>query len=101
MTYGMTSRPAPNAEGAIPTTVRFDPSESLEIDRWILELRTRTGICWDKAEVIRWGKAEVIRWGKAEVVRWGKAEVIRERLRRARTPGSVLRDVLTARFYTS
>ncbi|WP_327250183.1 hypothetical protein [Streptomyces sp. NBC_01320] len=68
-----TPRPAPKAEGAIPTTVRFDPGESLEIDQWLMELRTQTGIRWDKAEVIR------------------------ELLRMARTPDSILRDALTAR----
>lgn len=31
--------PPPKAEGAIPLTVRFDPSESPETDRWLLELR--------------------------------------------------------------
>ncbi|MEV0981977.1 hypothetical protein [Streptomyces sp. NPDC049915] len=67
-------RAAPRkAEGAIPLTVRFDPSESLEIDRWILGLRTQTGIGWDKAEVVR------------------------ELLRMAGTPDSILRDALTAR----
>ncbi|MFJ4276115.1 hypothetical protein ACIP29_36865 [Streptomyces coelicoflavus] len=72
-TYDTAPRSAPKAEGAIPTTVRFDPAESLEIDQWILELRTQTGIRWDKAEVIR------------------------ELLRMARTPDGILRDALTAR----
>ncbi|WP_124723842.1 hypothetical protein [Streptomyces sp. ADI95-17] len=72
-TYDTAPRPAPKADGAIPTTVRFDPSESLEIDQWILELRNQTGIRWDKAEVIR------------------------ELLRMARTPDSILRDALAAR----
>ncbi|MEU7384129.1 MULTISPECIES: hypothetical protein [unclassified Streptomyces] len=62
--------PAPKAEGL---TVGFDPSESLELDRWILELRVQTGIRWDKAEVVR------------------------ELLRMARTPDSILCDALTAR----
>ncbi|MFJ9855590.1 hypothetical protein [Streptomyces sp. NPDC101150] len=72
-TYDTTPRPAPKADGAIPTTVRFDPSESLEIDRWILELRKQTGIRRDKVEVIR------------------------ELLCMARTPDSILRDALTDR----
>ncbi|MEU6070650.1 hypothetical protein ABZ864_40970 [Streptomyces sp. NPDC047082] len=72
-TYDTAPRPAPRAEGAIPTIVRFDPGESLEIDRWILDLRTQTGIRWDKAELIR------------------------ELLRMARTPDGILRDALTAR----
>ncbi|MFE7332376.1 hypothetical protein ACFU8W_47530 [Streptomyces sp. NPDC057565] len=38
---------------ALSATVRFDPGESLEIGRWILELRNQTGIRWDKAEVTR------------------------------------------------
>ncbi|MGW4049097.1 hypothetical protein [Streptomyces sp. NPDC004721] len=71
--YDTAPRPAPKAEGAIPLTVRFDPGEALEIDRWILELRAQTGIRWDKAEVVR------------------------ELLRMARTPDSILRDALTAR----
>ncbi|MEV7004204.1 hypothetical protein AB0N62_42240 [Streptomyces sp. NPDC093982] len=37
-------RPAPKAEGAIPTTVRFEPGESREIDQWILDLWEQTGI---------------------------------------------------------
>ncbi|MGA5454877.1 hypothetical protein ACPCVO_50885 [Streptomyces umbrinus] len=65
-TYDTAPRPAPKAGGAIPTTVRFDPGESHENDRWILELREQTGIRWDKAEVIR------------------------ELLRMARTPESIL-----------
>lgn len=72
-TYDTAPRPAPKAEGAIPTTVRFDPGESREVDLWILELRAQTGIRWDKAEVIR------------------------ELLRMARTPDSILRDALAAR----
>ncbi|MFE2936753.1 hypothetical protein [Streptomyces sp. NPDC059278] len=72
-TYDTAPRPAPKADGAIPTTARFDPSEALEIDRWLLELRNQTGIRWDKAEVIR------------------------ELLRMARTPDGILRDALTAR----
>ncbi|MFJ4633913.1 hypothetical protein [Streptomyces sp. NPDC088847] len=72
-TYNTAPRPAPKAEGAIPTTVRFDPGEAREIDRWLLELRERTGIRWDKAEVIR------------------------ELLRMARTPDSILRDALMTR----
>jgi len=72
-TYDTALRPAPKADGAIPTTVRFDPSESHEIDRWLLELRIQTGIRWDKAEVIR------------------------ELLRMARTPDSILCDALIAR----
>ncbi|WP_052869801.1 hypothetical protein [Streptomyces niger] len=72
-TYDTTPRPAPKADGAIPLTVRFDPSEYLEIDRWILELRHQTGIRWDKAEVVR------------------------ELLRMARTPDNILCDALIAR----
>uniref|UniRef100_UPI003F493D79 hypothetical protein n=1 Tax=Streptomyces chartreusis TaxID=1969 RepID=UPI003F493D79 len=72
-TYDTAPRPAPKADGAIPTTVRFEPNESHEIDRWLLELRIQTGIRWDKAEVIR------------------------ELLRMARTPHSILCDALTAR----
>ncbi|MEV5672836.1 hypothetical protein AB0L28_29190 [Streptomyces sp. NPDC052503] len=72
-TYNTAPRPAPKADGAIPTTVRFDPGESLEIDRWILEMQSQTGIRWDKAQVIR------------------------ELLRMARTPDGVLRDALAAR----
>lgn len=72
-TYDTAPRPAPKAEGATPLTVRFDPSESLEIDRWLLELRTQTGIRWDKAEIVR------------------------ELLRMARTPDSILCDALAAR----
>ncbi|MCX5357074.1 hypothetical protein [Streptomyces mirabilis] len=45
-------RSAPKAEGAIPTTVRFDPGESREVDHWILDLREQAGIRWDKDEVI-------------------------------------------------
>ncbi|GAA2523109.1 hypothetical protein [Streptomyces longisporus] len=72
-TYDTAPRPAPKADGAIPTTVRFDPGESHEVDRWLLELRAQTGIRWDKAEVIR------------------------ELLRMARTPDSILCDALIAR----
>ncbi|MFB7918017.1 hypothetical protein [Streptomyces sp. NPDC056061] len=72
-TYDTAPRPAPKADGAIPTTVRFDPSEALEIDRWLLELRNQTGSRWDKAEVIR------------------------ELLRMAHTPDGILHDALTAR----
>lgn len=71
--YDTAPRPAPKAEGAVPTTVRFEPSEAFEIDQWILELRCQTGIRWDKAEVMR------------------------ELLRMARTPDSILRDALVAR----
>ncbi|MFJ8955340.1 hypothetical protein ACIRO1_35150 [Streptomyces sp. NPDC102381] len=71
--YNTEPRPAPMAGGAVPTTVRFAPDESLEIDRWILELRARTGIRWDKAEVIR------------------------ELLRMARTRDGILCDALAAR----
>ncbi|MFD8630279.1 hypothetical protein ACFV4E_41650 [Streptomyces hygroscopicus] len=72
-TYDTAPRPAPKAEGAIPTTVRFDPSESHEIDHWLLDLRVQTGVRWDKAEVIR------------------------ELLRMARASDGILRDALTAR----
>ncbi|MFE3020448.1 hypothetical protein [Streptomyces sp. NPDC059256] len=65
--------PAPKAEGAVPFTVRFDPSESLEIDQWILKLRTQIGIRCDKPEAVR------------------------ELLCMARTPNSILHDLLTAR----
>ncbi|WP_149563838.1 hypothetical protein [Streptomyces cacaoi] len=53
--------------------MRFDPIESHEIDRWLLELRAQTG------------------------VRWGKSEVIRELLRMARASDGILRDALAAR----
>ncbi|EFL04309.1 predicted protein [Streptomyces sp. SPB78] len=47
-------RPPPAAADAIPTTVRFDPEESSEIDRFVLELRDDTARrALDKAEVIR------------------------------------------------
>ncbi|MEU4040357.1 hypothetical protein [Streptomyces collinus] len=67
-TYGTAPRRATKAEGAIPTTVRFDPGESREIDHW-----EQTGFRWDKAEVVR------------------------ELLRMARTPDSILCDALAAR----
>ncbi|MGW1365234.1 hypothetical protein ACWCQP_48810 [Streptomyces chartreusis] len=47
-------RPPPAAADAIPTTVRFDPEEASEVDRFVLELRddaARRNL--DKAEVIR------------------------------------------------
>jgi hypothetical protein len=72
-TYDTAPRLAPKAEGTIPTTVRFDPGESREIDQWILDLWEQIGIRWDKAEVIR------------------------ELLRMARTPDSILCDALAAR----
>jgi hypothetical protein len=47
-------RPAPEAASAVPTTVRFDPQESAEVDRFILDLRDETGRTrLDKAEVVR------------------------------------------------
>ncbi|MEU0032062.1 hypothetical protein [Streptomyces sp. NPDC006335] len=71
--YDTAPRPAPKAQGAIPTTVRFDPAEAREIDQWIVDLWEQTGIRWDKAEVMR------------------------ELLRMARTPDSILCDALVAR----
>ncbi|MGW6605475.1 hypothetical protein [Streptomyces sp. NPDC055036] len=47
-------RPPPAAADAVPTTVRFDPEESSEVDRFVLELRDdarRRSL--DKSEVIR------------------------------------------------
>lgn len=47
-------RPPPEASSAVPTTIRFDPDEAGQIDRFILELRSdarRTQL--DKAEVFR------------------------------------------------
>lgn len=47
-------RPPPAAADAIPTTVRFDPEESVELDFFVLELRDDAGRrSLDKAEVIR------------------------------------------------
>lgn len=46
--------PAPEAASAVPTTVRFDPEEAAEVDRFVLDLRDdahRTRL--DKAEVVR------------------------------------------------
>ncbi|MFF3617027.1 hypothetical protein [Streptomyces sp. NPDC002580] len=72
-TYDTAPRPAPKAEGTVPTTVRFHPSESHEIDRRLLDLRVQTGVRWDRAEMIR------------------------EPLRMARASDGILRDALTAR----
>lgn len=47
-------RPPPAASDAIPTTIRFDPEESAEVDQFVLELRVqaqRRNL--DKAEVFR------------------------------------------------
>ncbi|MFE6189810.1 hypothetical protein ACFQ6U_35885 [Streptomyces sp. NPDC056465] len=47
-------RPPPAAADAIPTTVRFDPEESAEVDQFVLELRVeaqRRNL--DKSEVVR------------------------------------------------
>ncbi|MEV6478050.1 hypothetical protein [Streptomyces sp. NPDC051657] len=53
-------KPPPAAADAIPTTVRFDPEESSQIDRFVLELRDDAGRrALDKAEVVR----ELIRMG--------------------------------------
>ncbi|WP_327180474.1 hypothetical protein OG599_35405 (plasmid) [Streptomyces sp. NBC_01335] len=53
-------RPPPAAADAVPTTVRFDPEESSQIDRFVLELRDDAGRrALDKAEVVR----ELIRMG--------------------------------------
>lgn len=69
-------RPAPKATaGAISLTVRFEPCEADEIDQWLLDLRTESGIRWDKAEVVR------------------------ELLRVAHTADSILRHALTARAH--
>ncbi|MFE9341324.1 hypothetical protein [Streptomyces sp. NPDC007063] len=47
-------RPAPPASGSSATTVRFDPEEADEIDRWLVDLRSETGQRrLDKGEVIR------------------------------------------------
>ncbi|MFJ2774921.1 hypothetical protein [Streptomyces sp. NPDC087300] len=47
-------RPPPAAADAIPTTIRFDPEESSEIDQYVLELRNAAGRrALDKAEVFR------------------------------------------------
>lgn len=47
-------RPPPAAADAVPTTIRFDPGEASEIDRWVLDLRDYAGRrALDKAEVIR------------------------------------------------
>lgn len=47
-------RPAPRTADAVPTTIRFDPQESTDVDRWLLELRLEAGLRQlDKAEVIR------------------------------------------------
>ncbi|MEU8437807.1 hypothetical protein AB0F18_33915 [Streptomyces sp. NPDC029216] len=47
-------RPPPAAADAVPTTVRFDPEESSELDWFVLELREDAGRrTLDKAEVIR------------------------------------------------
>ncbi|MFJ8677708.1 hypothetical protein [Streptomyces sp. NPDC093589] len=53
-------RPPPAAADAVPTTVRFDPQESSQIDRFVLELRDDAGRrALDKSEVVR----ELIRMG--------------------------------------
>ncbi|WP_326813295.1 hypothetical protein [Streptomyces scopuliridis] len=47
-------RPPPAAADAVPTTVRFDPEESSEVDRFVLELRDDAGRrALDKSEVVR------------------------------------------------
>ncbi|MFF7013228.1 hypothetical protein ACFY9Y_35040 [Streptomyces fimicarius] len=47
-------RPPPAAADAVPTTIRFDPEESSEVDFFVLELRDDAGRrALDKAEVIR------------------------------------------------
>ncbi|MGW6708095.1 hypothetical protein ACWGDE_24825 [Streptomyces sp. NPDC054956] len=47
-------RAAPAAADAVPTTIRFDPEESSEIDWFVLELRQDAGRrTLDKAEVFR------------------------------------------------
>ncbi|MER6194900.1 hypothetical protein [Streptomyces cyaneofuscatus] len=47
-------KPPPAAADAIPTTVRFDPEESSQIDRFVLELRDDAGRrALDKSEVVR------------------------------------------------
>ncbi|MFH9016443.1 hypothetical protein ACH4C6_34485 [Streptomyces sp. NPDC017943] len=47
-------RPPPAAADAIPTTIRFDPEESAEVDQFVLELRvTAQRRNLDKAEVFR------------------------------------------------
>jgi hypothetical protein len=67
-------RPAPQAAGSVPTTVRFDPEESAEIDMWVVGLRRETGRRIDKAEAVR------------------------ELLRMARIPGSPTRKTLIKRL---
>lgn len=47
-------RPPPAAADAVPTTIRFDPDEARDIDRFVLELADRAGRrTLDKAEVFR------------------------------------------------
>ncbi|MFG3216079.1 hypothetical protein [Streptomyces tendae] len=47
-------RPPPAAADAIPTTIRFDPEESAEVDQFVLELRVQAARRnLDKAEVFR------------------------------------------------
>lgn len=47
-------RPHAAAADAVPTTVRWDPEEARQIDRWVLELADAAGRRrLDKSEVIR------------------------------------------------
>ncbi|MEU3084735.1 hypothetical protein ABZ697_31095 [Streptomyces albidoflavus] len=47
-------RPPPAVATAVTTTLRWDPEEALEIDRWVLDLAATTGRRkLDKAEVLR------------------------------------------------
>ncbi|MEU3084702.1 hypothetical protein AB0O03_28735 [Streptomyces diastaticus] len=47
-------RPPPSVATAVTTTLRWDPEESLELDRWVLDLAATTGRRkLDKAEVLR------------------------------------------------
>lgn len=47
-------RRPPRAQGAVPTTVRFDQEEATEVDQFVLELRAHADRrTLDKAEVIR------------------------------------------------
>ncbi|MFI7360304.1 hypothetical protein ACIBTP_41165 [Streptomyces avidinii] len=56
-------RPPPAAADAVPTTVRFDPEESTELDFFVLELKDDAGRrTLDKSEVIR----EVLRLARED-----------------------------------
>jgi len=46
-------RPAPAVSDAVALTVRLEPGEALDVDRWMVELRWQTGQRLDKSEVIR------------------------------------------------